>query len=287
MITAAWVKRRLINLAIGVALGLAIGSLMIRIFENRMIFPAPRYPRGFVPPETYGLKPEEVWLTTSDGVRINSWFFPRADSSKVLLFFHGNAENIGTGLGRTKILSSLGLNIFAVDYRGYGKSEGSPDEEGVYRDAEAAYRYLRDQRGFLPRDIIIHGASLGGAVAIDLASRVECGGLIAESTFTSAREMGRHAFLIPLFAYVPKSQFKSVAKIATVRAPILIIHGKRDELIPFSMGEELYGAAAGPKTFAPLEFAGHNDILLVNVEVYLDALRTFLSTLPPGPTESR
>ena len=279
MITRAWIKRRLVNLAIGVTLGLAIGSLMIRLLENRMIFPAPRYPQGFVPPETYGLKAEEVWLTTSDGVRINGWFFPGAESSKVLLFFHGNAENIGTGLGRTKVLSTLGLNIFAVDYRGYGKSEGSPDEAGVYRDAGAAYRYLTGERGFRPKDVIIHGVSLGGAVAIDLASRVECGGLIAESTFTSARAMARHAFLIPLFAYVPKSQFKSVSKIASVRAPVLIIHGQRDELIPFSMGEQLYRAAPAPKSFTPIENAGHNDVLVVKPDVYVESLRTFFAAL--------
>lgn len=279
MINGAWVKRRLVNLAIGVALGLAFGSLMIRLLENRMIFPAPRYPQGFVPPESYGLKAEEVWLTTSDGVRINGWFFPQTGAKRVLLFFHGNAENIGTGLGRTKVLSTLGLNIFAVDYRGYGKSEGSPDEAGVYRDADAAYRYLTGERGFRPKDVIIHGVSLGGAVAIDLASRVECGGLIAESTFTSARDMARHAFFIPLFAYVPKSQFKSVDKIASVRAPVLVIHGKRDELIPFTMGEQLFRAAPGPKTFAPMENAGHNDVLFVNAEAYLESLRKFLATL--------
>lgn len=279
MTGTGWVRRRLVNLGIGVALGLALGSLMIRIFENRMIFPAPRYPHGFVSPETYGLQAEEVWLAASDGVRLNAWFFPRSGSSKVLLLFHGNAENIGTGLGRTKVLFTLGLNIFAVDYRGYGRSEGSPDEAGVYRDAEAAYRYLTEQRGFRPKDIIIHGVSLGGAVAIDLASRVECGGLIAESTFTTARDMARRAFWIPLFAYVPKSQFKSISKIARVRSPVLVIHGRRDELIPFSMGEALYGAAHGPKTLAPLDSAGHNDILLVEREAYLGSLQTFLASL--------
>ena len=279
MISGAWVKRRLVNLAIGVALGLAIGSLMIRLLENRMIFPAPRYPEGFVPPGTYGLKAEEVWLTTSDGVRVNGWFFPHAESSKVLLLFHGNAENIGTGLGRTKVLSALGLNIFAVDYRGYGKSEGSPDEAGVYRDADAAYRYLTGERGFRPKDVIIHGVSLGGAVAIDLASRVECGGLIAESTFTSARDMARLAFRIPLFAYVPKSQFKSITKIVRVRAPVLIIHGRRDDLIPFTMGEQLFRAAPSPKSLVPMDNAGHNDVLMVNRDEYLAYLREFMDKL--------
>jgi len=279
MALGPWLRRRLINLGIGVALGLALGSLFIRLFENRMIFHPPRYPRGFVPPETYGLKAEEVWTNASDGVRLNAWFFPRQESSKVLLIFHGNAENIGTGLGRTKVLSTLGLNILAVDYRGYGKSEGSPDEAGVYRDADAAYRYLTVERGFRAKDIIIHGVSLGGAVAIDLASRVECGGLIAESTFTSARDMARRAFWIPLFAYVPKSQFKSISKIARVSSPVLVIHGRRDELIPFSMGEALYAAALGPKTLAPLDSAGHNDVLLVNRDAYLAHLRGFLEKL--------
>jgi len=273
------VKRRLVNLAIGTALGLTIGAMMIRLSENRLIFPAPRFPQGFVPPETYGLHAEEVWITTSDGVRINAWYFPSASASRVLLFFHGNAENIGTSLGRTKVLSVLGLNILAVDYRGYGKSEGSPDEAGVYRDAEAAYRYLTDRRGFRAKDIVVHGVSLGGAVAIDLASRFECGGLIIESSFTSARDMARQAFIIPLFAYVPKSQFKSLSKIVKVRAPVLIIHGTRDEIIPFSMGEKLYRAAPEPKSFVPIAGAGHNDVLLVAVEAYTRSLKAFVAKL--------
>jgi hypothetical protein len=279
VITAAWVKRRLVNVAIGTALGLAMGAVMLRLLENRLIFPAPRYPRGFVAPENHGLKAEEVWITASDGVRLNAWFFPNASSSKVLLIFHGNAENIGTGLGRTKILSSLGLNILALDYRGYGKSEGSPDEAGVYRDAEAGYRYLIGARGFRPQDIVVHGVSLGGAVAIDLASRLECGGLIAESTFTSARAMARHAFLIPLYASVPKSRFDSIAKISKVRAPVLIIHGTRDEVIPFSMGEQLYSAAGASKSFVAIGRAGHNDLLFVGGEAYIASLRAFVSSL--------
>lgn len=279
MALGPWIRRRLINLGIGVALGLALGSLFIRLFENRMIFPAPRYPSGFVQPKYKELEVEEVWLTASDGVVLNGRYFRHAGSSKVLLFFHGNAENVGTSLERIKVLYSLGLSIFIVDYRGYGKSDGSPDEAGVYRDAEAAYRFLVAERRFDPRDIVIHGQSLGGAVAIDLASRYDCGGLIAESTFTSARDMARRAFWIPLFAYVPKSQFKSISKIAHVNSPVLIIHGRRDELIPFSMGEALYGAAPGPKTLAPLDSAGHNDILLVEREAYLRSLQTFLASL--------
>jgi len=282
LISAAWVQRRLVNLAIGVPLGLLVGAAMIRLFENRMIFHPPPYPVGFAAPEAYGLRAEEVWLTTADGVRLNAWFFPHNPSSRVLLCFHGNAENIGMGLGRVKMFSVLGVNLFAVDYRGYGKSEGSPDEAGVYRDAEAAYRYLTKTRGFKPRDVIIFGNSLGGAVAIDLASRVECGGLIVESTFTSARALGQHVLLIPLYAYVPKSRFDSITKIAKVRAPVMVLHGTRDELIPFAMGEKLFRAAREPKQLVPVQGAGHNDVLLVGGTRYVETLREFLSGPPNG-----
>jgi fermentation-respiration switch protein FrsA (DUF1100 family) len=278
-ITAAWVKRRVIHLAIGVTLGLAAGGVLLRLNENRIVFPAPHNVETWASPSAFGLEAEEVWLTTSDGVRLNGWLFPHPGSPRVLLSFHGNAENLGMTLERMKVLSSLGLNLFALDYRGYGKSAGSPDEAGVYRDADAAYRYLTAERGFRPQDIIIHGQSIGGAVAIDLASRVECGGLIAESTFTTLREMAFRTLLIPLYAYVAKSEFKSSEKISAVRAPILIIHGKRDQLIPFSMGERLYALAPQPKTFAPLELAGHNDVLLVDRDVYLDRLREFVTKL--------
>ncbi len=278
-ITATWIKRRLTNLAVGVAVGLVAGAVLLRVLENRLIFPAPPNVGSYPSPLAYGLKAEDVWVTTSDGVRLNGWFLPKAGSSKVLLFFHGNAENIGMGLERMKVLSSLGLNVFALDYRGYGKSQGTPDEAGVYRDADAAYRYLTVERGFPPRSVIIHGQSIGGAVAIDLASRVECGGLIAESTFTTLREMAFRALLIPIYAYVAKSEFKSIEKITRVHAPVLVIHGKRDELIPFSMGERLYNAAPQPKALAPLEFAEHNDVLWVNRDMYLTYLREFLGLL--------
>jgi len=273
---AARMKRRAMNYFLAVLAGLMLAALLVRILENRLIYFPPRYPQGFSPPESYGLQVEEVWVTASDGAKLNAWFLPNATSPKVLLCFHGNAENIGYGLGRLKVFARLGVNLLALDYRGYGKSEGSPDEAGVYRDAEAAYRYLVEGRGFEPKNIILYGQSLGGAVAIDLASRRACGGLIVESSFTSAREMARRMFLIPLLEYVPKSRFDCVAKIANVRAPSLIIHGTRDEVVPFSMGQKLYQAAPEPKSFLPIQGAGHNDILLLAGDVYLERLRLFI-----------
>jgi fermentation-respiration switch protein FrsA (DUF1100 family) len=270
------IKTMIVNRLIVIAAAFIIVGLLARLFENRLIYFPPRYPEGFVPPDVFGLQPEEIWLTTTDGIRLDGYFLPAPGSPKVFLWFHGNAENIGMGLGQMKTFSRLGVNILAVDYRGYGKSEGSPDEAGVYRDAEAAYRYLAESRRFDPKNIYIYGHSLGGAVAVDLASRHECGGLIVESSFTSVRKLARRLYHIPGIEFVPKSRFDSVGKIARVRAPVLIIHGTHDQLIPFDQGRELFEAAAEPKSFMPIEGAGHDDPYAAGGEKYLEGLRTFL-----------
>jgi len=179
-------------------------------------------------------------------------------------------------LEHLKALSRLGAGILALDYRGYGKSEGSPEEAGLYRDADAAYRYLGEQRKVDPRSIVIYGHSLGGAVAVDLASRHECGGLIVESSFTSGREMARRMFLIPFLEYVPRTRYDSILKIPRVRAPILIVHGTRDEVIPFEMGKKLFEAAPEPKFFFPVPGGGHDDILEKGGEAYWRQLTEFL-----------
>lgn len=271
---------------LGIGVGLILAIVLVRTLENRFIYFPPRYPEGFAPPENYGLRVEEVWITTEDGVKLNAWYLPNPSSPKVLLVFHGNAENLGYALGRLQAFSRLGTNVFAVDYRGYGKSEGSPDEPGVYRDAEAAYRYLVEKKHHEAKNVFVYGQSLGGAVAIDLASRHPCAGLIVESTFSSGREMARQAFRIPFFEYVPKSRFDSLAKITRVRAPVLIIHGTRDQTIPFSMGQRLYQAALEPKSFLPIEGGGHDDIFVVGGERYLGSLRSFLGVAPAAVTRT-
>ena len=264
------------TLAIVVAAGLLLTVVAIRLFENSFIYYPPRFPEGFPPPDLYGRQVEEVWLTTLDKVKLNAWYLPNPTSEKVLLWFHGNAENIGYGLEHVVFYSRLGVNVLAVDYRGYGKSEGSPDEAGVYRDADAAYDYLIQVRHIQPKNIIVYGHSLGGAVAIDLASRRECGGLIVQSSFTSVKEMARRTFRIPLLEYIPKSQFNSLAKIQRVRAPVLIVHGTRDETVPFCMGQRLFDAAPEPKSFFAVEGAGHNDVIEIGGDDLLGDLRSFI-----------
>ncbi len=279
------VRRFVLNPLAAVCVTFLIVLVVFPLVENRFIYFPPRYPEGFSRPETFGLHLEEVWLTAGDGVRLNAWFLANPTNARVLLWFHGNAENIGMGLEQMKTLSRLGTNILEVDYRGYGKSEGKPDEAGVYRDADAAYRYLAETRHFEPRNIFIYGHSLGGAVATDLASRRECGGLIVESSLSSAKDVIRRTFHIPWVELVFKTQFDSVNKIKKVRAPILIIHGKRDQVLPFFMGERLYRAAPEPKTFLVLETAGHDDPFEVGGEPYYERLRTFMGLPAPPPAK--
>ncbi len=269
-------KKLAMTLAIGVSAGLLLTVVGIRLFENSFIYAPPRFPKGFSPPELNGLQVEDVWLTTLDKVRVNAWYFPDPTSEQVFLWFHGNAENIGHGLEHLRFYSRLAVNVLAVDYRGYGRSEGSPDETGVYRDADAAYDYLIRERHIQPRNIIVFGHSLGGAVAIDLASRRECGGLIVQSSFTSVTDMARRMFRVPLFEYILRSRFDSLAKIRWVRAPILIVHGTRDETVPFSMGQRLFAAAPEPKFFFPVENAGHNNLVEMGGDHLLGHLKSFL-----------
>lgn len=261
-------------MVIGAALLVVLAVL--RAFENRLIFFPPRYPEGFPAQGKFPDDLEEVWISTEDGVRLNAWFRANPASSKVLLWLHGNATNIGRQMGEMEAYSRLGINILALDYRGYGKSEGSPNEIGVYRDAEAAYRYLTDQRRFLSQNIIVYGHSLGGAVAVDLASRHPCGGLIVESSFTNTGEMARLMFHLPLIEYLPRSKFDSLAKIARVHAPILVIHGTRDPTVPFAMGKKLFEAAPEPKWFLAVEDGEHNSIFTAGGEHYWKTLEGFV-----------
>jgi fermentation-respiration switch protein FrsA (DUF1100 family) len=270
------VRRLLTMVLVAVAAGFLVVAVGIRIIENHLIYFPPRYPVGFPSPQTYQPEVEDVWLRTADGVKINAFYHSNPASKQVLLWFHGNAENIGYGLAQMRVLATIGTNIFAVDYRGYGKSEGKPDEAGLYEDADAAYDYLLNQRHFRAQDIIIYGHSLGGAVAVNLASRRPCGGLIVQSSFTSARAMARRMFSLPLIEYVVKSRFDSLQKIRDVHVPILIVHGTRDEVAPFEMGQQLFAAAHEPKRFFPIAGAGHNDVLEVGGENYLARIESFI-----------
>ena len=230
-------------------------------------------------PGAYGLAFENVYFQSSDGVKLHGWFVPgRGDVT--WLWFHGNAGNISHRLDNVNLLHrALGANIFIIDYRGYGRSEGRPTEKGTYRDAEAALAYLLSRDDIKDNRIVYFGRSLGGAVAVELALRHEPYALILESAFDSVADMARRSLpYLPLWLAL-RGMYNSVGKIGKIGAPILVLHGDRDEVIPFEVGERLFDAAGEPKEFYAIQGAGHNDTYLVGSTDYLEALRRFAEGL--------
>lgn len=210
-----------------------------------------------------------IKLNSANGTQISAVYLNNPEAHYRILFSHGNAEDIGTALPTLEKLKSAGFSVFAYDYQGYGTSSGVPSEANAYADAEAAYNYLVNNLNVRAKRIIAHGRSLGGAVALDLASKRPMGGLIIESSFVSAyRVMTR----IPLF---PFDKFNSLSKIKRVRCPVLVIHGKRDEVIPFWHGERLFEEANDRKTFLWVERAGHNNLRITAGNDYEKALLEF------------
>jgi uncharacterized protein len=218
----------------------------------------------------------EVWLTTGDGVRLNAWWMEPSGARLATLFLHGNGGNLTHRLPHMRQITRAGSALLIPDYRGYGKSAGAPSESGLYADAGAAYQWLID-RGYRPERIVIHGESLGTAVAVDLASRRGCAGVVLEAPFNSAGAVAGAA--LPVVGPLVMREFDSKAKIARVRAPLLFIHGDRDEVIAYRLGRDLYEAAPAPKSFWTVQGAGHNDLIEVAGEPYVERLRAFYGDL--------
>ena len=229
-------------------------------------------------PSVLGIDYEDIYFTAEDGIRLNGWL-TRGNRDIVLLWFHGNAGNISHRLDNLALLHrKLGVGVFILDYRGYGNSEGKPSEEGTYLDAQAALNYLHSRRDVNPDHIIFFGRSLGSAVAVDLASKQNCPGLILESPFTSIKDMVKR--LIPFMpGAIIRIKYDSISRIKQVTAPLLILHGNQDEVVPFTLGKRLYEEANEPKEFYVIDGAGHNDTYLVGGEKYLAKLDEFITVL--------
>ncbi|MBN1527239.1 MAG: alpha/beta hydrolase [Candidatus Omnitrophica bacterium] len=231
----------------------------------------------FSTPEAAGMPYEEVYLKTSDGKRLHGWFIPNGKAAFTVVFCHGNAGNISHRIEKLSMLRDLGLSVFIFDYRGYGKSEGVPDEAGLYKDAAAAYEYVTGEKNVPADAVIVYGESIGGAVGIDLARKMPVKALITEEAFSSVKDMAAIAYpFLPHFIF--SSRFDSLSKIKDVSCPKLIMHSIDDEIVPFSLGQKLFDAAAEPKKFLKLR-GGHNTAFLDSKKDYTEGIRAFLKGL--------
>lgn len=263
----------LLFIAAIVAVAWMEGKMIEGFLERNFVF-FPAKPLMYSP-EQLGMDFDDVSFSASDGVRLNAWMIKASDDAPMVLWFHGNAGNIADRLENARLLVDRGLSLFMVDYRGYGKSEGAPSEDGIYADGQGAYDYLMS-RGVEPQNLIVFGRSLGSSVAVYVASNNKCAGVILESAFTNMADMARvHFPIIPGMGGF-KHKFNSTDRIRSISAPILFTHGDEDELVPYDLGRRLYEAASAKKEFYTIRGAHHNDTYFVGGSGYFDRFEHFV-----------
>lgn len=260
--------------ALGVVItGYILICLLVYFFQSHLIF----FPvkTNSLTPRSVNLFFEDIQLITQDGLKLHGWYIPSETTGGTLLFCHGNAGNIGDRLESIKVFHDLGLNVVIFEYRGFGQSEGRISESGSYLDAHAAWEFLIHEKQTAPRRIFIFGRSLGSAVAAQLAGTVSASGLIIESGFTSIPDLGQQIYPYLPVRFLSRIKYPVREYLSRCTMPVLIIHSRGDEIIPFSHGQALYAAAREPKFFLELS-GGHNDGFLVSGPVYTAGLRKFL-----------
>lgn len=262
------------------------GCLLLWRYQTRLIF----FPVMAVnqTPASYGLLYEDVWLPMKTG-EVHGWWLPTVYDrtsvpAPVLLYLHGNGSNVGDLIERAWQLHHMGYGLLMIDYRGYGQSSGPfPNEQRAYEDAEAAWRYLTEERAIAPGRIVLYGRSLGGAVALQLASvHPEAAGALIEASFTSMKEMVKHKFPLLLVPtdWLLNQRFESVEKVRSLTMPITFFHGTHDRVVPPYMSQRLYDAAQASgvenKELFWVEGAGHSDLPYVAGDLYAQSISDFV-----------
>lgn len=249
-------------------------GLVLLFLQPRLLY-QPTREINFTPADL-SLPFEDVAFQSRDGVRLAGWYIPRQDARCTLLVCHGNGGNVMYLLDSLSFFHNLGLNCFLFDYRGYGKSAGRPTEAGTYLDAQAAWDWLVRDKGVRPEDIILLGRSLGGSIAAHLAGRVPAAALVVESAFTSYPDIGAHFYPYMPVRLFARFRYDTLAHLQSVRCPVLLIHSRDDELVPFDFSVRLFEAAHEPKQFAEIK-GSHNDGFLVSGRAYQDAWARWLA----------
>ena len=270
--------RVIINLLIAAAVAYALMILFVFLYQPRLVY-FPQVERELTAtPRAAGLDYEDVTLTTADNVKLHGWWVPSRNARGTILLMHGNAGNISHRLGYLTMFNRLGYSVLLFDYRGYGKSGGHPDEEGTYRDAEAAWLHLAATRNVAPRDIVMVAESLGGGVATWLALKYPPRALVLASTFRSVPDLGAQIYPWLPVRLLARITYDNLGRIAKVDAPVLIAHSRDDDVIPFAHGEALFAAAREPKQMLVLD-GGHNDGFLFTRDAWIAAVGAFLDRI--------
>jgi fermentation-respiration switch protein FrsA (DUF1100 family) len=255
-------------------------------FEQRQVFRAARYPNGNWTPAAF--KFEDAWFHAEDGTRLNGWYSPHENPAGVVLLAHGNSGNMTAYADALRVLHDRHrLSIMVFDYRGYGKSEGEPDEHGILEDARAARQWLAQRANIPEHDVVLMGHSLGGGVVVDLAAADGARGLILVNTFTSLPDVAAHHLPLVPARLIMHNRFDSISKIENYHGPLLQAHCETDRTIPITQGKRLFAKANEPKHFVATTGTGHDDLLPEDFQKSLD---DFLASLPgttPLPKPAR
>ena len=249
--------------------GLLVIAFMLYRFEHSQVYHPTRDAEST--PDDVGRPAEEIWLNTSDGLRLHAWFFAAEKASPrarfVMLFCHGNGGNLTSRPGYYRAILETGVSLLTFDYRGYGRSDGQPSEAGTYTDAATAYQWLRT-RGFAPEHILVWGESLGGGIASQLAATERLGGLVLQSTFTSIPDIGAELFPWLPVKLISRIKYDTLSRLPEIPCPVVVMHSRADTTIGFHHGERNFAVAREPKAF--VEIGGdHNDALLANRAAYV------------------
>ena len=242
---------------------------------NKMTF----YPdRDVLPAEQLPADVQEVYFETGDGIKIQAYYLKKPSSRKILIYFHGNAGNISHRLTDLVKIHSFNINVLGISYRGYGKSQGKPSEDGIYMDGNAALEYVTNVLGYDPGSVVVLGRSIGATVAIHISQNINLGGLILVTPLTSAKEHAR-ATGLGWISSLAGNSFNSIEKIGNVICPTLVVHGNKDNVIPIEMGRKIFEKSITEKRFVEIEGAGHNDLSTIYRVMYWPPIREFLADL--------
>jgi alpha-beta hydrolase superfamily lysophospholipase len=268
-------RQTLLSLLKALAIALVAFTVWIVACQSSLVY-FPSRQLDAVPADS-GMSYEDVHFKAADGVGLHGWIVPAEDERGAVLLCHGNGGNISHRLDLISLFHRLDLTVLAFDYRGYGKSEGDPDEEGTYLDAEAAWRQLVDVRSMASSKIVVYGRSLGGAICSRVAVEHSPGALVLDSTFTSITDAGQEIYPFLPVGLLSRFEYATIENVKRVGCPVLVIHSKDDELIPFHHGQDLFDAAPEPKRLIGVK-GGHNENFSVSYEAYRDGLLAFLNT---------